>query len=56
MKRAVVRLLEAVYNFANPFVDESWLSWPWFAVAFIAGTICDWLDPIASVADRGQPS
>lgn len=51
MRRAVVDLAEAVYNFANPFVDRTWLSWPWYVIARSSGALADWLDPVAQRAN-----
>lgn len=56
MKRAVIQLAEWVYEFANPLVDPSWFSYPWYLIALCAGKVLDVLDPIPSVADRGKPS
>jgi hypothetical protein len=46
MRQLVIDVAEAVYNFAGPLVDESWLSWPWYVISQGSGRVADWLDPI----------
>lgn len=56
MKQLVIDLAGSVYEFANPLVDPSWFSYPWYVIALCAGKLLDVLDPIPGAADRDQPS
>lgn len=46
MRRGVVVVSEAVYNWAMPMVDPCPLSLPFYWIALAAGSLAEWLEPI----------
>lgn len=50
MKRATIFVAYLVYESTVRFVDESWLSYPWYVINIAAAKVLDALDPVNGVS------